>query len=113
MGRARAFRLVSMAVVARQQGLVARVANEPTDRPDTLPPSFWPTHHSNLGSDPPTDLFAKGDGDPRKKSDHYFYPDAVFSDTISIAKREWLRACWTDVDKVRELLNSGTDVHQT
>mmetsp|Transcript_46729 Transcript_46729/g.117683 ORF Transcript_46729/g.117683 Transcript_46729/m.117683 type:complete len:208 (+) Transcript_46729:69-692(+) len=108
-----------MAVAVAEAGgtLDARfaTADDQTDRPDTLPPSFWSTHPSNLGDNAPQDLLTGmeanvSDGKPSK---FYHYPDAVFSDSISRHTREWLRACWTDVDKVKEMLAAGADVMQT
>jgi len=105
-----------MAVAQLANGSTAArfAAADVTDRPDTLPPSFWSTHPAKLDKDAPLDLMAPGQGETGevKKSEFYFYPDAVFSDNINTNTREWLRACWTDVDKVKEMLNSGADVHQ-
>merc|ERR1719253_1193282 len=55
-----------------------------------------------------------GDSEPEgKASPFYHYPDAVFSDAISTQTREWLRACWTDLNKVKEIFESGAvDIHQ-
>mmetsp|Transcript_34053 Transcript_34053/g.90276 ORF Transcript_34053/g.90276 Transcript_34053/m.90276 type:complete len:205 (-) Transcript_34053:219-833(-) len=103
-----------MAVVLSARELAAGPLSGSTDSPDTLPPSFWPTHPSNLGGKAPLDLMCPsnvGAGD--KASPFYHYPDAVFSDAISTQTREWLRACWTDLDKVKEFLGSGAvDIHQ-
>mmetsp|Transcript_82625 Transcript_82625/g.234075 ORF Transcript_82625/g.234075 Transcript_82625/m.234075 type:complete len:218 (-) Transcript_82625:83-736(-) len=84
-----------------------------TDSPDSMPPSFWPTHPAKLG-EAPNDLFVPDFGLPAdgKPSKHYHYPDAVFSNNISTSTREFLRACWTDADKVKEYLHAGIDVHQ-
>jgi ankyrin repeat protein len=55
---------------------------------------------------------APGYGEPEgKNSPFYHYPDAIFSTTISHATRDWLHACWTDIDKVKEILASGIDIH--
>ncbi|CAK0819578.1 unnamed protein product [Prorocentrum cordatum] len=84
----------------------------PTDTPDALPPSFWPTHASRLGAGAPADLRNPGYGEPKdgRPSSFYHYPDAVFSDAISTTTREWLRACWTDVDRVREMMLQSGEV---
>eukprot|EP00406_Dinophysis_acuminata_P083021 CAMPEP_0179265482 /NCGR_PEP_ID=MMETSP0797-20121207/28925_1 /TAXON_ID=47934 /ORGANISM="Dinophysis acuminata, Strain DAEP01" /LENGTH=235 /DNA_ID=CAMNT_0020973689 /DNA_START=66 /DNA_END=771 /DNA_ORIENTATION=- len=85
-----------------------------TDSPDTLPPTFWPTAVSKLDADVPNDLLCPGYGEPSdgKTSTFYHYPDAVFSNTISMQTREWLRACYTDIDKVKEMCEGGIDIHQ-
>mmetsp|Transcript_7729 Transcript_7729/g.17723 ORF Transcript_7729/g.17723 Transcript_7729/m.17723 type:complete len:192 (+) Transcript_7729:71-646(+) len=85
----------------------------PTDNPDSQPPSFWPTHSSKLW-EAPNDLLAPDLGLPAdgKPSKFYHYPDAVFNSNIPSHVREYLRACWTDADKVKELLGYGMDIHQ-
>mmetsp|Transcript_105181 Transcript_105181/g.324414 ORF Transcript_105181/g.324414 Transcript_105181/m.324414 type:complete len:198 (+) Transcript_105181:69-662(+) len=85
----------------------------PTDSPDALPPSFWPTHSSKIGEGA-NDLLVPDYGMPPdgKTSRFYHYPDATFNPNISTQTREFLRACWTDVDMVREMLDRGIDVHQ-
>lgn len=104
-----------MAVVASAVSARAKAAEDVTDRPETLPPAFWPTHPSQLEADAPTDLLTMGMDQPQdgKPSKFYHYPDAVFSDNISRHTREWLRACWTDIDQVKEMLQAGADVQQT
>lgn len=37
----------------------------------------------------------------------------AFSDMISTQTREWLHACWTDVEKVKKMIKDGIDVHTT
>mmetsp|Transcript_62691 Transcript_62691/g.181718 ORF Transcript_62691/g.181718 Transcript_62691/m.181718 type:complete len:204 (+) Transcript_62691:88-699(+) len=101
-----------MAVVASTAAERAQAADLTTDRPDTLPPSFWPTSEANLGGDAPVDLYLGPAEGASGKAKYYHYPDAVFSDSISRHTREWLRACWTDVDKVKEMLQAGADVQQ-
>merc|ERR1712107_378300 len=46
-----------------------------------------------------------------KPSAYYHYPDAVFSNDISATTREFLRARHTDVDKVRDMVDGGLDIH--
>lgn len=51
--------------VLLERRIVARVVRVYSRaRPDTLPPSFWPTHHSNLDDGAPNDLLAFGEGQP-------------------------------------------------
>lgn len=70
-----------------------------TDRPDTLAPSFWASTSSEISANSTS-----------AASKYYHYPDAVFSDEISKVTREWLRAAWTDEDKVKEMIDAGADV---
>mmetsp|Transcript_7499 Transcript_7499/g.16868 ORF Transcript_7499/g.16868 Transcript_7499/m.16868 type:complete len:161 (-) Transcript_7499:46-528(-) len=44
------------------------------------------------------------------ESKYYHYPDIAHSDVIGDDTRTWLRACWTDIDKVKEMLRDGADV---
>uniref|UniRef100_A0A7S1WW03 Uncharacterized protein n=1 Tax=Alexandrium catenella TaxID=2925 RepID=A0A7S1WW03_ALECA len=84
-----------------------------SDSPDALPPSFWPTHPSKLGESP-NDLLTPDYGMPAdgRPSRFYHYPDAIFNKNISTQTREFLRACWTDADTVKQMLDTGIDVHQ-
>merc|ERR1719215_806940 len=92
--------------------VLPRSGAEAADKPDTLPPVWWPTHPSKLG-DGPLDLMSQGAGEAAdgKRSEHFHYPDAVFSDAISMRSRECLHACWTSTEKVREILATDIDIH--
>merc|ERR1712008_155237 len=47
-----------------------------------------------------------------KPSRFYHYPDAIFNPNISTQTREFLHACWTDVEKVKDMLDSSCSLHQ-
>eukprot|EP00933_Yihiella_yeosuensis_P008419 TRINITY_DN11384_c1_g1_i1.p1 TRINITY_DN11384_c1_g1~~TRINITY_DN11384_c1_g1_i1.p1 ORF type:complete len:179 (-),score=35.97 TRINITY_DN11384_c1_g1_i1:74-610(-) len=68
---------------------------------NTGPPSFWPSQNQ-------VDPGGMALGNTSKIQ----YPDAVFSNSISTQTREFLRACWTDADEVRRMLDDGMDVQQ-
>merc|ERR1712203_970492 len=72
------------------------------------------THASKITADTPPDLLAPGYGAPpegSKASPHYRYQDAAFSNDIAMQTREFLHACWTDVDAVKAMFSAGADVN--